>query len=61
MKKINRIALGTLSSLLLSAGMTKTAERLDPLSSSNGCSNADRESAMHPSMSCIGPCNYQPE
>lgn len=57
MKSINRIALGTISSLLLSAGLTKAAQKLDPLSHSTGnfCSNDN------PSSTCGLPCNYLPE
>jgi hypothetical protein len=59
MKTINRIALGTISSLLLSAGMVRAAQHLDPLSNSAGSNinGADRENS--PAMSCVQPCNYQ--
>jgi hypothetical protein len=58
MKTINRIALGTLSSLLLSAGMVQTAERLDPLSNSVGSRKATtgRDDASAPGCQ---PCFYQ--
>jgi hypothetical protein len=53
MKTINRMALGTISSLLLSAGLTRTAQKLDPIS------NAVRGMSFNlgdaPSVSCM-PC-----
>ena len=58
MKTINRIALGTISSLLLSAGMARAAQHLDPLSNSLG-NNLDATES--PANSCIVPCAYQPE
>jgi hypothetical protein len=59
MKSINRIALGTISSLLLSAGLTHAAQRLDPLSKSIG--NAGFSSGDSPAGACAVPCNYLPE
>ena len=60
MKSINRIALGTISSLLLSAGLTKAAQKMDPLSKSIGnmCFSA-KECA--PANSCVVPCLYLSE
>ena len=61
MKTINRIALGSISSLLLSAGMVRAAQHLDPLSNSAACTDCDSADAASPAMSCVTPCSYQPE
>jgi hypothetical protein len=57
MKSINRLALGTISSLLLSAGLTKAAQKLDPLSNSTGNSFTNDS----PAGTCTSPCFYQSE
>jgi hypothetical protein len=53
------MALGTISSLLLSAGLAKAALKLDPLTKSLGkvttCSNES------PTNSCTVPCMFQSE
>jgi hypothetical protein len=60
MKTINRMALGTISSLLLSAGLARVAQRLDPLSNSIGGRNFDSSSKEAPAQTCSVPCLYQP-
>jgi hypothetical protein len=57
MKSINRLALGTISSLLLSAGLTKAAQKFDPLSNSTGNSFTNDS----PAGTCTSPCFYQSE
>jgi hypothetical protein len=57
MKSINRIALGTLSSLLLSAGMTRAAQHLDPLSNSLGSTDKSLGSENGPCAPCV-PCAF---
>jgi hypothetical protein len=54
MKTINRMALGTISSLLLSAGFARTAQKLDPISNAIGCMCCNP--GDNPSVSCV-PCN----
>jgi hypothetical protein len=56
MKTINRIALGTISSLLLSAGLARAAERLDPLTKSIGGRDLNLHSKDSPANSCVNPC-----
>jgi len=54
-KTINRMALGTISSLLLSAGLTRIAQELDPISNaSRGMSFNNMGDAS--SSPCV-PCN----
>jgi hypothetical protein len=53
MKTLNRMALGTISSLLLSAGLTRTAQKLDPLTHSVAGANYNLGDA--PSTPCF-PC-----
>lgn len=61
MKNINRMALGTITSLLLSAGLTKAAEKFDPISKSIGNSNFGPVSNEASANSCIVPCQYLTE
>jgi hypothetical protein len=58
MKTINRMALGTISSLLLSAGLTKAAQKLDPLTNSIAGFNYGFGSTESPANSCVTPCFY---
>jgi hypothetical protein len=60
MKIINRMALGTLSSILLCAGFARAAQKLDPLSNSitDKDFNAGSNGAASP---CVFPCLYLPE
>jgi hypothetical protein len=60
MKTINRMALGTLSSLLLCAGFARTAQKIDPLSNSIGDKDFGPVSNEAASP-CIFPCMYLPE
>jgi hypothetical protein len=53
MKTINRMALGTISSLLLAAGFTRTAQKLDPIS--NAIDGMSYNMADAPSIGCF-PC-----
>jgi hypothetical protein len=61
MKTINRMALGTISSLLLSAGLAKAAQKLDPLSNSIGNKDFGPVSKEASSGACVFPCLYQNE
>jgi len=54
------MALGTITSLLLSAGLTKAAQKLDPLSNSITRSNGYSRNEA-PANSCTMPCLYRPE
>jgi hypothetical protein len=58
MKTINRMALGTISSLLLSAGLAKAAQKLDPVS--NSIVNCDFGSTSNEASSsnCTYPCFF---
>jgi hypothetical protein len=59
MKTINRLALGSISSLLLSAGMVRAAQHLDPLSNSAACTDCDSAASAMPAMSCTTPCMHR--
>jgi hypothetical protein len=59
MKTINRMALGTIASFLLSAGLARVAQKLDPLSNSLG--GMDLNSNDSPAQTCSVPCLFQPE
>ena len=61
MKSINRMALGTISSILLSAGFSQAAQQLDPLSTSVAKLVSNSDSCDSPSATCATPCMYQPE
>lgn len=54
MKTLTRIALGLTSSLLLAAGFSRAALRLDPLS--NSISGTDWSMKDAPSGACVFPC-----
>jgi hypothetical protein len=58
MKTINRMALGTLSSLLLSAGLKQAAQKLDPLTNSIKGRNFSIGCNLAPTSDCISPCLY---
>jgi hypothetical protein len=60
MKIINRMALGVASSLLLSAGLSRAAQKLDPLTKSIGSSNPENRNEAGAS-NCSLPCFYQAE
>jgi hypothetical protein len=61
MKTINRMALGTISSLLLSAGLAQAAQRLDPLSKSIRNLNLGTNLNEAPTNTCTSPCLYDTE
>jgi hypothetical protein len=61
MKTINRMAMGTIASLLLSAGLARTAQKLDPLSNSLSNSDCGRNSNEASANACVLPCFYQSE
>lgn len=61
MKSINRIALGTISSILLSAGFSHAAQQLDPLSQSVAKIGVGPDANGAPTSSCALPCMYLPE
>jgi hypothetical protein len=61
MKTINRMALGTISSLLLSAGLAQVAQKLDPLSNTIGNKDFGPVSNDATSSACVYPCLYQNE
>jgi len=56
MKTINRMALGTISSFLLSAGLTHAAQKLDPLTKSIGNMNFGSDANEGSSQTCALPC-----
>jgi hypothetical protein len=56
MKTINRMALGTISSFLLSAGLTHAAQKLDPLTNSIGKLNLQSNANEGSSQTCALPC-----
>jgi hypothetical protein len=60
MKTIKRMALGTLSSLLLCAGLTRAAQKLDPLSNMMGEQDFG-PATNEPAGACVFPCLFQPE
>jgi hypothetical protein len=55
MKTINRILVGLLSSLLLSAGLLRAAEKLDPLAQQSALLKGPN---LPPSAGCTLPCQY---
>jgi len=58
MKTPTRFLLGLFSSLLLSAGFVRAAERLDPLSHSLATSDAAAAVSDRPAPACTDPCAY---
>ena len=61
MKTFNRMAMGTVSSLLLSAGLARAAARLDPLTKALGKSAFRSGPSEAPTSACVVPCYYLPE
>lgn len=55
------MALGTISSLLLSAGLAQAAQRLDPLSKSLRNLNLGMNLNEAPTNTCVSPCLYDTE
>jgi hypothetical protein len=60
MKTLTRMVQGVISSLLLSAGLSQAASRLDPLAQSlnDQTDRGTRESG--PAIGCTLPCLYSP-
>lgn len=61
MNTFKRVFVGLTSSLLLAAGLSRAAERLDPLSQQ--LSTTDQALAVQnlgPSLPCTLPCHYVP-
>jgi hypothetical protein len=56
MKTINRMALGAISSLLLSAGLSRMAQKIDPLTKSIYDADLWCKSAEASSSNCVAPC-----
>ena len=63
MKTFHRMAMGVASTVLLSAGLSGAAQRVDPLTHSLGVSNlndsGDEPAASGCSCMCTAPCLYQ--
>jgi hypothetical protein len=55
------MALGTISSLLLSAGLARVAQKLDPLSNSIGNLNLGMNLNEAPTNTCTSPCLFETE
>lgn len=56
MKTINRVVVGLLSSLLLTAGLSRAAERLDPLSNKLSDQSISVNSQERAGIPCAMPC-----
>jgi hypothetical protein len=61
MKTFNRMALGTISSLLLSAGLARAAQKLDPLTKTIGGRDFRFNSTDKAATGCVLPCFIQTE
>jgi len=55
------LALGTISSLLLSAGLSKAAQKLDPLTKSIASQKFGFGGNDSPTNNCVSPCFYEAE
>jgi len=60
MKILNRTLLGAISCFLLSAGLAKAAQQLDPLTKSVAIQGHHSGSADVAAMDCTTPCEYLP-
>ena len=60
MKNFTRMTLGIVSSLLLSAGLARAAQHVDPLTQSIA-PDSHANINMTPAPSCGSPCFYQSE
>lgn len=60
MKTTQRVWVGLVSSLLLSAGLTRAAEKTDPLSQQLTTGETLSERSLAPSVACALPCYYMP-
>ena len=56
MKKLKRLLLGVLSSLLLTAGFAQAADQLDPMSRSLAVTRTDP--ALSGALDCAGNCDF---
>jgi hypothetical protein len=59
MKILNRTLLGVISCFLLSAGLSKAAQQLDPLTKSFAIQSPHSGSADVSAMACNTPCQYR--
>lgn len=60
MKTTQRLCLGLISSLLLSAGLSHAAQRLDPLTQHFATTEIQADCSPAPATACTMPCNYAP-
>lgn len=60
MKITNRTLLGVISCFLLSAGLAKAAQQLDPLTKSVAIQGSHVGAADVGAMTCTEPCEYRP-
>jgi len=60
MKILNRTLLGVISCFLLSAGLAKAAQQIDPLSKTLTIQGPHSGAADVGAMTCTEPCDYQP-
>jgi hypothetical protein len=60
MKNFKRMAFGIVSSLLLSAGLARAAQHVDPLTQSIA-PNSQANVNMTPAPDCTMPCYFQSE
>ena len=59
MKLLNRTLLGVISCFLLSAGLAKAAQQLDPLTKSVSIQGPHSGAADVGAMTCTTPCEYR--
>ena|SRR6202142_1827592 len=59
MKILNRTLLGVISCFLLTAGLSKAAQQLDPLTKSVAVQAPHSGSADVSAMACNTPCDYR--
>jgi hypothetical protein len=60
MKTLNRTLLGAISCFLLTAGLAKAAQQLDPLTKSIAIQGPHSGAADVSAMACSEPCDYMP-
>ena len=60
MKLLNRTLLGVISCFLLSAGLAKAAQQLDPLTKSVAIQGPHSGAATVSAMDCTSPCMLFP-
>ena len=61
MKILNRTVLGVISCFLITAGLSKAAQQLDPLTRSFAVQSPHSGSADVSAMACNSPCQYRAE